>query len=107
MDVVLFLTGVIIVPIAVGWLLAGWTSLPRLVVALVAGIPLPLIALVIALADYVDSLNIPAGRCGFSCELGRSLAPLVAMIAAGSMVIAVTIGFVTAMIVRRRHRRTS
>lgn len=107
MDMVLVPAAIIAVPIAVGWMLAKWTDLPRLVVALIAGMPLPLIALIIVLADYVDSLSIPAGQCGFSCGLGRSLAPLVAMTAAGGMVIAITIGYITAIIVRRRRRRTS
>lgn len=107
MDTVFVLAGLFAVPIAMGWLLARWTGLSRLLVALLAGMPLPLLFLIVVIADYVDSLNIPKGQCGFSCELGRGLAPLVAAVTVGGMIIAIVVGFVTATIVRRRRRRMS
>jgi len=104
MDAVLVLTVVVLVPILAGWALARWTDWPRLVVALIAGMPLPIVALVIILVDYVDVLHIPDKKCGFSCELDRALAPAVAMSTGVGLVIAVVIAFVTATIVRRRRR---
>ncbi len=103
MEALLVLGGILLIPAVVAGVLAARTRWPRLIIATIVGIPLPLAFLVVVSVGYFQAVARPPGQCGFSCELDRSLAPLMMLVALGGMAIAVVTAFVTAMIVRRRQ----
>ncbi len=105
MDALVVLAGVFLVPALAGGILAARTHWPRWIIAAIVGVPLPLGLLVVVAIGYFQAAATPPQLCGFSCELDKSLAPLVMLAALGGMAIAVATAFVTAMIVRRRGVR--